>query len=160
LPTAGTATTPARKERSMRNVNTRPGTARLPHQPAGYLARRGLGGPSAGRAPVPGHRGGQRGQGSGPAVLCLHFVMGTSFLYRNVLAELAARGAPAARRCAHSAQPARLTSAEPRSDPGRQPCLRGRQADIWRHHQAAMRRLRPDSPTQRTVATHLRDSGK
>lgn len=31
-------------------------------------------------------------QGSGPAVLCLHGMTGTSFLYRKVLAELAARG--------------------------------------------------------------------
>ena len=33
-----------------------------------------------------------REQGSGPAVLCLHGMIGTSFLYRKVLAELAARG--------------------------------------------------------------------
>jgi len=33
-----------------------------------------------------------REQGTGPAVLCLHGMIGTSFLYRKVLAELAARG--------------------------------------------------------------------
>ena len=33
-----------------------------------------------------------REQGSGPAVLCLHGMIGSSFLYRKVLAELAARG--------------------------------------------------------------------
>jgi pimeloyl-ACP methyl ester carboxylesterase len=33
-----------------------------------------------------------REQGSGPTVLCLHGMIGTSFLYRKVLAELAARG--------------------------------------------------------------------
>jgi haloalkane dehalogenase len=33
-----------------------------------------------------------REQGSGPAVLCIHGMIGTSFLYRKVLAELAARG--------------------------------------------------------------------
>jgi haloalkane dehalogenase len=33
-----------------------------------------------------------REQGSGPAVLCLHGMIGSSFLYRKVLAELAERG--------------------------------------------------------------------
>ena len=33
-----------------------------------------------------------REQGSGPAVLCIHGMIGSSFLYRKVLAELAARG--------------------------------------------------------------------
>ncbi len=33
-----------------------------------------------------------REQGSGPAVLCIHGMIGTSFLYRKVLAELAGRG--------------------------------------------------------------------
>jgi haloalkane dehalogenase len=33
-----------------------------------------------------------REQGTGPAVLCIHGMIGTSFLYRKVLAELAARG--------------------------------------------------------------------
>lgn len=33
-----------------------------------------------------------REQGSGPAVVCIHGMIGTSFLYRKVLAELAARG--------------------------------------------------------------------
>jgi pimeloyl-ACP methyl ester carboxylesterase len=33
-----------------------------------------------------------REQGSGPAVLCLHGMIGSSFLYRKVLAELAVRG--------------------------------------------------------------------
>ncbi len=33
-----------------------------------------------------------REQGNGPAVLCIHGMIGTSFLYRKVLAELAARG--------------------------------------------------------------------
>ncbi len=33
-----------------------------------------------------------REQGRGPAVLCLHGMIGSSFLYRKVLAELAARG--------------------------------------------------------------------
>lgn len=33
-----------------------------------------------------------REQGDGPAVLCLHGMIGTSFVYRKVLAELAARG--------------------------------------------------------------------
>jgi haloalkane dehalogenase len=33
-----------------------------------------------------------REQGTGPAVLCLHGMIGSSFLYRKVLAELAARG--------------------------------------------------------------------
>ena len=33
-----------------------------------------------------------REQGTGPAVLCVHGMIGTSFLYRKVLAELAARG--------------------------------------------------------------------
>ena len=33
-----------------------------------------------------------REQGSGSAVLCIHGMIGTSFLYRKVLAELAARG--------------------------------------------------------------------
>jgi pimeloyl-ACP methyl ester carboxylesterase len=33
-----------------------------------------------------------REQGNGPAVLCLHGMIGSSFLYRKVLAELAARG--------------------------------------------------------------------
>jgi haloalkane dehalogenase len=33
-----------------------------------------------------------REQGTGPPVLCLHGMIGTSFLYRKVLAELAARG--------------------------------------------------------------------
>lgn len=33
-----------------------------------------------------------REQGNGPAVVCLHGMIGSSFLYRKVLAELAARG--------------------------------------------------------------------
>jgi pimeloyl-ACP methyl ester carboxylesterase len=33
-----------------------------------------------------------REQGTGPAVLCVHGMIGTSFLYRKVLAELASRG--------------------------------------------------------------------
>ena len=33
-----------------------------------------------------------REEGSGPAVLCIHGMIGSSFLYRKVLAELAARG--------------------------------------------------------------------
>jgi alpha-beta hydrolase superfamily lysophospholipase len=33
-----------------------------------------------------------REQGTGPTVLCLHGMIGSSFLYRKVLAELAARG--------------------------------------------------------------------
>jgi pimeloyl-ACP methyl ester carboxylesterase len=33
-----------------------------------------------------------REQGAGPAVLCIHGMIGSSFLYRKVLAELAARG--------------------------------------------------------------------
>jgi haloalkane dehalogenase len=33
-----------------------------------------------------------RDEGSGPVVLCIHGMIGTSFLYRKVLAELAARG--------------------------------------------------------------------
>jgi haloalkane dehalogenase len=33
-----------------------------------------------------------REQGEGPAVLCIHGMIGSSFLYRKVLAELAARG--------------------------------------------------------------------
>jgi len=33
-----------------------------------------------------------REQGTGPAVLCVHGMIGSSFLYRKVLAELAARG--------------------------------------------------------------------
>src|SRR5215471_12093754 len=33
-----------------------------------------------------------REQGIGPAVLCLHGMIGSSFLYRKVLAELAGRG--------------------------------------------------------------------
>ncbi|MGE5287230.1 MAG: alpha/beta fold hydrolase, partial [Micromonosporaceae bacterium] len=33
-----------------------------------------------------------REQGSGPVVLCIHGMIDTSFLYRKVLAELAARG--------------------------------------------------------------------
>jgi len=33
-----------------------------------------------------------REQGTGPAVLCIHGMIGSSFLYRKVLAELAARG--------------------------------------------------------------------
>jgi haloalkane dehalogenase len=33
-----------------------------------------------------------REQGNGPAVLCIHGMIGSSFLYRKVLAELAARG--------------------------------------------------------------------
>jgi len=33
-----------------------------------------------------------REQGTGPAVLCIHGMIGTSFLYRKVLAELASRG--------------------------------------------------------------------
>jgi pimeloyl-ACP methyl ester carboxylesterase len=33
-----------------------------------------------------------REQGAGPAVLCMHGMIGSSFLYRKVLAELAARG--------------------------------------------------------------------
>jgi hypothetical protein len=33
-----------------------------------------------------------REQGTGPAVLCLHGMIGSSFLYRKVLAELTARG--------------------------------------------------------------------
>jgi haloalkane dehalogenase len=33
-----------------------------------------------------------REQGDGPAVVCVHGMIGTSFLYRKVLAELATRG--------------------------------------------------------------------
>ena len=73
------------------HAGTEPGTAvsRTPASRAGVLeAHR-----QAGRYfEAAGVRSFVREQGTGPAVLCVHGMIGSSFLYRKVLAELAARG--------------------------------------------------------------------
>ena len=82
-----------RRQRSTSTGATAPGTGTAapgrPATQAGVLAAHQRAGRHFQAAGV---RSFVRDQGEGPAVLCIHGMIGSSFLYRKVLAELAARG--------------------------------------------------------------------
>jgi len=79
-----------RRQRSDSGGTTAPGTGTAaPATQAGVLAAHQRAGRHFEAAGV---RSFVRDQGEGPAVLCIHGMIGSSFLYRKMLAELAARG--------------------------------------------------------------------
>jgi len=79
-----------------RNVTAGRGHATAPGGPVGKAtvldAHRRAGRPFEAGSGATRARSFVREQGDGPAVLCVHGMIGSSFLYRKVLAELAARG--------------------------------------------------------------------